>query len=84
MPQYDIKMEYYKHNYIIQTITISSYTKKIIIKKKGCKVFIDENKQEIDPCFFIGKVSEKLKNHITTLLKKKKIWNKEHNFFEDL
>lgn len=82
--QYDIQLDFYKKEEIIQTITISSYTKNLVIKKNGCKTYIDENDQEIDPCFFQGMVSNEFKKYIVGLLKKKKLWNKEQQFLEDL
>jgi hypothetical protein len=81
---YDIQFDYFKNDSIIQTITISSYTKKIVIKKKGCKTYLDNDGQEIDPCFFMGKISKKTKTYIVRLLKNKKLWRKEQFFFEDL
>lgn len=70
--QYDIQLDFYKKEEIIQTVTISSYTKNLVIKKNGCKTYIDENGQEIDPCFFQGMVSNELKKYIVGLLKKEK------------
>ncbi|MDN3693786.1 hypothetical protein QWZ06_16545 [Chryseobacterium tructae] len=81
--QYDIQLDFYKKNKIVQTVTISSETKNLVIKKTGCKTHIDENKQEIDPCFFRGMVSQSLKKYIVSLLKSKKLWNKEQQFMED-
>ncbi|MDG4655141.1 hypothetical protein, partial [Chryseobacterium arthrosphaerae] len=81
--QYDIQIDFYKKNKIVQTATISSETKNLVIKKAGCRTHIDENGQEIDPCFFSGMVPENLKKYIVSLLKSKKLWNKEQQFMED-
>ncbi len=81
---YDIQFDYYLKDSIIQSITISSYTKKIVIKRKGCKTYTDNDGNEIDPCFFRGKITKKVKFYIEKLLKKKKLWSKEQFFFEDL
>jgi len=81
--QYDIQIDFYKKNKIIQIVTISSETKNLVIKKIGCKSQADENGQEIDPCFFRGMVSDSLKKYIVSLLKSKKLWNKEQQFMED-
>ena len=84
MEHYDIQIDYYKKNSVMQSITISSYTKKIVINRKGCKIYIDNDEQEIDSYFFRGKISKKAKFYIVKLLKAKKLWRKEQNFFEDL
>jgi hypothetical protein len=84
MEIYDIQIDFYKTDKIIQTVSISSYTKKIVIKNKGCETYIDNDGQEIDPCIFRGKISKKTKIYIEKLLKNKKLWSKEHFFFEDL
>lgn len=81
--QYDIQLDFYKKNKIIQTITISSETKNLVLKKKGCQPIIDQNGQEIDPCIFKGIVSDDLKKCIVTILKSKKLWNKDQQFLED-
>lgn len=81
--EYDIQLDLYKNNKVVQIVTISSQTKNLVIKKAGCKTHIDENRQEIDPCFFRGIVSENLKKYIVSLLKSKKLWNKEQQFMED-
>lgn len=81
--EYDIQLDLYKKNKVVQIVTISSQTKNLVIKKGGCKTHIDENGQEIDPCFFRGMVSENLKKYIVSLLKSKKLWNKEQQFMED-
>lgn len=81
--QYDIQLDFYNKNKIVQTATISSETKNLIVKKIGCKTNIDENQQEIDPCFFRGMVSDSLKKYVVSLLKSKKLWNKEQQFMED-
>ncbi|OBW41246.1 hypothetical protein AB670_02363 [Chryseobacterium sp. MOF25P] len=81
--QYDIQLDFYNKNKIVQTATISSETKNLIVKKIGCKTKIDENEQEIVPCFFIGMVSDSLKKYVVSLLKNKKLWNKEQQFMED-
>lgn len=81
--QYDIQFDFYLRNKIVQTITISSYTKNLVIKTKGCKTYVDKDGQETDPCFFQGMVSDKLKKYVVSLLKSKKLWNKEQQFFED-
>lgn len=81
---FDIQIDFYIKDRIIQTITISSYTKKIVIKKKYCKTYTNSDGQKIDPCFFRGKISKKAKNYVEKLLKKNKLWKKEQTFFEDL
>ena len=81
--QYDIQIDFYQKNKIVQTATISSETKNLVIKKNGCKTYIDKDGQEIDPCFFRGMVSNNLKKYIVSLLKNKKLWNKEQQFVED-
>ncbi|WP_419488761.1 hypothetical protein [Chryseobacterium bernardetii] len=81
--QYDIQLDLYKNNKVVQIVTISSQTKNLVIKKVGCKTHIDENGQEIAPCIFRGMVSENLKKYIVSLLKSKKLWNNEQQFMED-
>lgn len=81
--QYDIQLDFYKKNEIVQTVTISSITRNLVIKKVGCKTYIDKDGQEIDPCFFRGSVSNNLKKYVVSLLKNKKLWNKEQQFIED-
>lgn len=81
--QYDIQLDFYKQDKVVQTITISSETKNLVIKKYGCKSRIDKNGQEIDPCIFKGMVSDELKKYTVSLLKNKKLWNQDQQFLED-
>ncbi|MFV0305974.1 MAG: hypothetical protein ACK5IC_10895, partial [Moheibacter sp.] len=67
--EYDIQLNFYKKGKIVQSATISSYTKNLVIRKKGCKKYIDEYEQEIDPCFYQGMVSNKLKKYLIKTLK---------------
>jgi len=80
--QYDIQLDFYKKNKIVQTVTISSETKNLVIKKIGCN-YSNKEGQEKNPCFFRGMVSNDLKKYIVNLLKSKKLWNKEQQFMED-
>ena len=81
---YDIQLDFYKKNVLIQTATVSSYSKKLIVKKTGCKEVYNENNSEIDPCIFMGMISNDLKKYLRYLLIKKNLWINEDNFFEDL
>lgn len=81
---YDIQLDFYKNGKIIQTATISSYTKNLEVIKNGCKLCMDKNGEEINPCFFQGMVSNELKEYIVKLLKLKGLWNNEQQFFEDM
>lgn len=81
--QYDIQIDFYKKNKIVQTATISSETKNLVVKKNGCKPNSYENGQEDDNCFFKGMISQSLKKYIVSLLKSKKLWNNEQQFMED-
>lgn len=82
---YDIQLDFYKKGQIKQTITISSLTKNIEIRKRDCeKVYMKDFGEKRDPCWFQGQVSEDLKKYITKILHKHKLWNKEQLFFEDL
>lgn len=82
--QYDIQLDFYKENKMVQTVTISSETKNLVVSKKDCKAYADKDGQKIDPCFFQGTVSDELKKYVVALLKKKKLWNKDQQFLEDL
>jgi hypothetical protein len=80
---YDIQINFYRKNILVQKASISSTTRNLEILKMGCKPYIDKNGTEIDPCFFRGKISEELKKYIVQLLREKKLWTKDEKFAED-
>jgi hypothetical protein len=82
--EYDIQFDFYNQGVLMQSATISSYTKNLVIKRFGCKTVLDKEISEIDPCAFYGMVTKKQKKYIIELLIRKKLWNMGDKFFEDL
>lgn len=82
--QFDIQFDFYKKSNLTQTVTVSSYTKNLSVKRVGCNTYIDKNNNEIDPCFFLGTISKDFKKYIVKILINKKLWGIKDRFFEDL
>jgi hypothetical protein len=82
--EYDIQFDFYNQGVLMQSATISSYTKNLVIKRFGCKTVLDKENSEIDHCAFYGMVTKKQKKYIIELLIRKKLWNMGDKFFEDL
>jgi hypothetical protein len=88
MFHYDIVINYYLKESIIQLVTISSVSGNITIEKTGCKSIMrhtDSSYQDKDPirttypCLFALKVSKSFKTYIQQLLIKKRMWPKKFN-----
>lgn len=79
----NITITYYVKDSIVQTASISQYTRKITLKTNGCKKLHKLDKKtneyyEMDPCFFYGRISSSFEKYLTALLIKKHIWSKGH------
>lgn len=64
---YDIEINYYQKGIVFQYVRISSITNKITVYREGCKSFIDNNNQEINPCLFYGSAGKDFKKYILKL-----------------
>lgn len=81
---YDIQLDFYKNGTILQVVTISSATKKIVVKRINCIPKTNEESIEKNVCFYMGVISNSLKRYLTLLLREKKLWNENQCFEEDL
>ena len=80
---YDIQLDFYKEGTVLQVVTISSVTKKIVVKRINCTPkTAGESLEEV--CYYMGVVSDSLKKYLTQLLREKHLWGENQCFDEDL
>ncbi len=66
--EHNIEIAYYKNGAVIQKLEASNLTKKIVLKREGCKIKTDKTKFEYSPCLFYGKMSVSLETTLKKLL----------------
>ena len=81
---YDIQLDFYKGESVLQVVTISSVTKKIVIKRINCTPKTAGESLEEEVCYYMGVVSDSLKRYLTQLLRAKHLWAENQCFEEDL
>ena len=81
---YDIQLDFYKEGIVLQVVTISSVTKKIVVKRINCTPKTEEESLEEDVCYYMGVVSDALKKYLTQLLREKHLWGEHQCFDEDM
>ena len=81
---YDIQLDFYKEGTVLQVVTISSITKKIVVRRINCTPKTEEESLEEDVCYYMGVVSDALKKYLTQLLRKKHLWGEHQCFDEDM
>ena len=81
---YDIQLDFYKEGTVLQVVTISSVTKKIVVKRINCTQKTAGESLEEEVCYYMGVVSDPLKKYLTQLLREKHLWGENQCFDEDL
>ena len=81
---YDIQLDFYKEGTVLQVVTISSVTKKIVVKRINCTLKTAGESLEEEVCYYMGVVSDPLKKYLTQLLREKHLWGENQCFDEDL
>ena len=81
---YDIQLDFYKEGTVLQVVTISSVTEKIVVRRINCIPKTEEESLEEDVCYYMGVVSDALKKYLTQLLWKKHLWGEHQCFDEDM
>ena len=81
---YDIQLDFYKEGTVLQVVTISSVTKKIVVKRINCTPKTAGESLEEEVCYYMGVVSDSLKKYLTQLLREKHLWGENQCFEEDL
>ena len=81
---YDIQLDFYKEGTVLQVVTISSVTKKIVVKRINCTPKTAGESLEEEVCYYMGVVSDSLKKYLTQLLREKHLWGENQYFDEDL
>ena len=81
---YDIQLDFYKEGTVLQVVTISSVTKKIVVKRINCTSKTAGESLEEEVCYYMGVVSDSLKKYLTQLLREKHLWGENQYFDEDL
>ena len=81
---YDIQLDFYKEGTVLQVVTISSVTKKIVVKRINCTQKTAGESLEEEVCYYMGVVSDSLKRYLTQLLREKHLWGENQYFDEDL
>ena len=81
---YDIQLDFYKEGTVLQVVTISSVTKKIVVKRINCTPKTAGESLEEEVCYYMGVVSDSLKRYLTQLLREKHLWGENQCFDEDL
>ena len=81
---YDIQLDFYKEGTVLQVVTISSVTEKIVVRRINCTPKIEEESLEEDVCYYMGVVSNSLKKYLTQLLREKHLWGEHQCFDEDM
>ena len=81
---YDIQLDFYKEETVLQVVTISSVTEKIVVRRINCTPKTEEESLEEDVCYYMGVVSDALKKYLTQLLRKKHLWGEHQCFDEDI
>ena len=81
---YDIQLDFYKEGSVLQVVTISSVTEKIVIKRINCTPKTAGESLEEEVCYYMEVVSDSLKRYLTQLLRAKHLWGENQCFEEDL
>ncbi len=81
---YDIQLDFYKEGTVLQVVTISSVTEKIVVRRINCIPKTEEESLEEDVCYYMGVVSDALKKYLTQLLREKHLWGEHQCFDEDM
>lgn len=81
---YDIQLDFYKEGTVLQVVTISSVTKKIVVKRINCTPKTAGESLEEEVCYYMRVVSDSLKKYLTQLLREKYLWGENQYFDEDL
>ena len=81
---YDIQLDFYKEGTVLQVVTISSVTKKIVVKRINCTPKTAGESLEEEVCYYMEVVSDSLKKYLTQLLREKHLWGENQCFDEDL
>lgn len=65
---YDIQLDFYKNGKIVQIITISSETKKLVIRDIDCSNSFNTEYKKEDDCIYMSVISKKMEKFICKLL----------------